>query len=426
MKTASILIVEDEALVGIDLRNQLQKFGYVVQGVVGSGNEAIQFVNDKTPEIVLMDINLHGDLTGIQTAKHLMDEHQIPVIYLTAYSDEHTIEEALNSNPFGYLLKPYVPKEIHTTIQTALNRIELEKRNSKLANSKPSIEKLQYIQKNIQRRQDIESKYQSQVSSLEKLKILSKDYFYKQPINNTSKNFINIEEYSELLGYTRGEIINMGSLSIPLLVHKEDLDKFTSFLDRVVNSNGDIIELEFRLKHKNGTWVWILNRSMIDFDSKNKKQIISIVKDISEKKNFEQSFYISENKFRALNNNPYQGIAVLDLEGNIMEINSTLELMTGYKKEELNVLNHSDYISLKGVKLICPELQKIKNKEIESFQIETMVFPKKHGSLWVYMVFTPVLSMENKIKFIICNLSDISETKLLERNDLGTYMRKEN
>jgi len=122
----NLMLVEDERIVAFDLKRQLQAFGYEVGTVVASGEQAIcQAATDK-PDLVLMDIHLEGRMDGIEAANAIRALHQIPVVFLTAYAEDDTLRRALDSRPFGYLIKPCEGRELHATIQMALARREDE------------------------------------------------------------------------------------------------------------------------------------------------------------------------------------------------------------------------------------------------------------------------------------------------------------
>lgn len=127
MENARILIVEDERIVAKDIENCLKKFGYEVTATIASGLGGIQKVEETHPDLVLMDISLRGDLDGIEAAQQIRDRFNLPVVYLTAFSDETTLERAKITDPFGYILKPFEDRELYTAIEVALARHRAER-----------------------------------------------------------------------------------------------------------------------------------------------------------------------------------------------------------------------------------------------------------------------------------------------------------
>jgi signal transduction histidine kinase len=125
---SQILIVEDEAVVGMSLQDHLRRLGYDVPAVVDRGEAALVAVQELRPDLTLMDIHLKGRLDGIQAAEQIRSRFDIPVVFLTAYADDDTLERAKVTEPYGYLLKPFNEQELHTVIQVALYKHASEKR----------------------------------------------------------------------------------------------------------------------------------------------------------------------------------------------------------------------------------------------------------------------------------------------------------
>jgi PAS domain S-box-containing protein len=123
-----ILVVEDENIVAKDIQNQLKKLRYSVPAVVSSGKEAIQKAEETHPDLVLMDIRLEGDIDGVKAAEQIHARFNIPVIYLTAYADESTLERAKTTEPFGYILKPFQIRQIRSAIEIALYKHQRERK----------------------------------------------------------------------------------------------------------------------------------------------------------------------------------------------------------------------------------------------------------------------------------------------------------
>jgi signal transduction histidine kinase/BarA-like signal transduction histidine kinase len=122
-----VMIVEDERVVAFNLQQRLRRLGYEVPAVAASSEQALLGVDQNNPDIVLMDINIEGDMDGIQTAERIGFSSAVPVIYLTAHSEEATLARARLTKPYGYLIKPFSERELHATIQMALQRWETEK-----------------------------------------------------------------------------------------------------------------------------------------------------------------------------------------------------------------------------------------------------------------------------------------------------------
>ncbi|TKJ42431.1 hypothetical protein CEE37_01750 [candidate division LCP-89 bacterium B3_LCP] len=143
MRSRRILVAEDERIVVEDIKECLIGLGYDVTGIVSRGNEAIDTATSTYPDAVLMDIRLKGDMDGIEAAEIIQSKLSIPVIYLTAHADDSTLERAKKSEPYGYILKPFESKELHTTIEIALLRhrqeVKLKKSEHWLATTLKSI-----------------------------------------------------------------------------------------------------------------------------------------------------------------------------------------------------------------------------------------------------------------------------------------------
>jgi diguanylate cyclase (GGDEF)-like protein len=128
-----ILITEDERIVAEDIKRTLLKFGYEVTAIVPSGEGVFAELEKYIPDLILMDINLKGSLNGMQVAELLKKRYTLPIVYLTANADEKTMNSAKVTEPFGYILKPFEERELHTIIEMAFYRfkIELQLRDSK-------------------------------------------------------------------------------------------------------------------------------------------------------------------------------------------------------------------------------------------------------------------------------------------------------
>jgi len=128
MSKGKILVVEDEFVTGSEIQARLLDMGYDVPEVVDNGEGAIQKTGELNPDIVVMDITLKGKMNGIEAAEQIRARYGIPVVYLTAHSDEATVNLAIHSEPFGYLVKPLDERALRTTIQMALYKHTMDEK----------------------------------------------------------------------------------------------------------------------------------------------------------------------------------------------------------------------------------------------------------------------------------------------------------
>jgi CheY-like chemotaxis protein len=128
MDKIKVMIVEDEIIVAKHIEDSLQSLGYYVTGIVSSGEDAVEHAAGFHPDIALMDIMLGGETDGISAAAMIRKRHNIPVIFLTAYSNEKTIQRAKTAKPYGYILKPFEETDLFTSIEIALHKHRIERR----------------------------------------------------------------------------------------------------------------------------------------------------------------------------------------------------------------------------------------------------------------------------------------------------------
>jgi two-component system, cell cycle sensor histidine kinase and response regulator CckA len=128
MARARIMIVEDESIVAEDMKTMLEGFGYAVPAIAFSGEEAVKKALDIRPDLVLMDIVLKGNMSGMEAVERIRAQADLPVVYVTAYADENTVRRAKITEPFGYILKPFDGRELQTAIEIALYRHQMERR----------------------------------------------------------------------------------------------------------------------------------------------------------------------------------------------------------------------------------------------------------------------------------------------------------
>lgn len=143
-----ILIVEDEMLIAANIAMQLESLGYEIMAIIPRGQEAVNAVKSERPDLVLMDINLKGEMDGIETVTLMQLDGQIPIIYLTANTDEISFKRAKATNPYAFLSKPFKKFDLKNAIELASDRILAEKSELKHENNKLILEDRIFVKQN--------------------------------------------------------------------------------------------------------------------------------------------------------------------------------------------------------------------------------------------------------------------------------------
>ncbi|MBC8507808.1 MAG: response regulator [Anaerolineales bacterium] len=126
MSQKRILIVEDESIVALDIKKRLENMGYFVTGMVTKGEDAFAKASETEPDLVLMDIKLAGEIDGIRTAEHMREFFSLPIIFITAYSDDATLARAKITQPFGYIVKPIRDQDLHSNIEMSFYNHDMQ------------------------------------------------------------------------------------------------------------------------------------------------------------------------------------------------------------------------------------------------------------------------------------------------------------
>lgn len=254
MMSARIMVVEDERIVALNLKRKLRHLGYEVPAFAVSGEQALQKMMATRPDIVLMDINIDGNIDGIDTAARIPRELNIPVIYLTAYAGEETLERARATKPYGYLLKPFSERELHATIQMALERHQVE---------------LALGQSEARLRLALEAA---------ELGVWELD---------TDTRQLQCEGRSvQLFGFT--EAVFSGSWdTFMALIHSDDRARVNAVLEWTL-SDECLCQVEYRCLNTDGIWHWLRLLGKAFTKNDGNKHIVGVVQNITERKHADE------------------------------------------------------------------------------------------------------------------------------------------
>lgn len=297
MNPTRILVVEDESVIAFDLELQLTSLGYQVVGVVANGMDAVVRAGESCPDIVLMDIHLEGGMDGIEAARLIRERYRIPVVFLTAYAEEGTLQRAEASQPYGYLIKPCDGRELHATLQMALVRrmaeaeVEVSEERLRLAMDAAGLGIWEW---------DADS---------ERI--------------TTGGHFHAIMEASADVGGT-------GLEDFLRRIHPLNRGEVDAALRQLLVRRGQIRRI-FRHPRGNGRPAWIEVHAQAHSDRLGRvKRIIGVVRDITETRETEERLRAAAAVFDTTT----EGIFIADDARRIIAVNAAFGLITGYGESE--------------------------------------------------------------------------------------------
>ncbi len=370
-----ILIVEDEQIVALHLKDMLKSFGYEILDLVNSGREAVHAALEYEPDLVLMDIVLDEEMSGIEAAREIRRKAIIPIIYITANADRDTVEKARDTEPYGYLNKPINIQDLYSNIDSALHRFKLE-----------------------MRLRESREKYQDLVGSIGEV-LFSLD-------ENGVFTFLG-PQVEALLGYRADELIGEQA---SMIFFEEDLPLLAKSFQR--RKQGISGESEYRLVTRDGKVLWGRASSRPVMVDGRFEGVKGVVHDITEKKAAEMALQESEEKYRSLVEAAIDGICIIQ-EGTINFANSQLAGLLGYTVSEMLGDGFEQYIhpdELENIKQIC---RAINSGELEPQKMETALIDASGTRLFVEFSFNNTTYRgKNSLQVIV---SDISERKKAEQ-----------
>ena len=235
--THRIMLVEDETIIAMDVQQRLEKLGYEVVAQASSSADAIRRAMESVPDLILMDVKIRGPLDGIETATRIRVQHDIPVIYLTAFADEETIRRASQTEAFGYLLKPFEDRELQSAIEIALYKHTMEKK-LRLSEERYALA------------------MQAANDGLWDWDLKTNEVFYAP-------------RWRHMLGLENGNG-HMGPSDWLDRVHPEDREILAAAMDAHLQHLTPSLEAEYRILHQDGGYRWMICHGLALFDSQGK------------------------------------------------------------------------------------------------------------------------------------------------------------
>lgn len=298
MSQTRVLVVEDERIVALHLQQRLKTLGYEIAAMAASGEQALERARSEQPDVILMDIHIEGAMDGIETAFEIHKEAHTPIIYLTAYSEAATLERARGTKPYGYLIKPFSERELHATIQMALERSTAD------AAIRESEERL--------------------LLALEAAEMASWE------LDVSTRTVLHVGKAQHLLGHTQ-EVFSGSWDRFLEQVHDDDRDPVNQAFERTVDGQG-LGVIEFRSVHPDGSVHWLkVQGRVFETDIGKKKRLIGVIQDVTARKITETQLRQAATVFEATQ----EGILILDRQFVTLDSNRGYCAITGYERGEV-------------------------------------------------------------------------------------------
>ncbi len=325
---AKIMLVDDEQDMLLLIRSMLTSMGYDVVGLANSGEQAVQMARDLQPDLILMDIKMPGHLDGIAAAEQIRLELDIAIVFLTGYATQQYIERAKRVEPFGYVMKPFSNDGLRASIEIALCKNEIQKKQ------KNSNEELSNLNKKL------ETEIEAREKSEKKYKFLAENMVdIVWTVDRNLRTTYASPSIEKILGFTPEERKRqpLEEMLTPESLQKVQ-ERLMEEIQRDKEGSADLdrsITMETEYYRRDGSTVWMENRFKMIRDPGNAfNGIIGVSRDITERKKAEKTIRRSEQKYRSLFENSPIGIATLDEERNILDCNDAMLDIHRYSREE--------------------------------------------------------------------------------------------
>jgi PAS domain S-box-containing protein len=385
---ARILVVEDEAIVSEDLEFSLQNLGYAVIANVPTGLEAVELARELEPDLIIMDVKLRGQVDGIQAAHKIRAQMDIPVVYLTAYWEKDVLDRAKLTEPYGYVNKPFSLQELTNTIETAIYK----HRADRLVRA--SEERLRLAM-------------EAANEGIWDWNVETGETYYSPA-------------YFLILGLEPGECPEHFTSWLDL-IHPDDREHAWKINQDCIMGKIEAFETEFRMKHKDGSWRWILGRGKsIARNSEGKSvRLVGTHTDVNERKKVEEALREKEARFRACFELPLIGIAVSSPEKEWLEVNDKFCEILGYSREELMKLTWVELTHPDDLEADFKNFERALRGETEGFSIEKRYLPQsgKKAATVVHAEISArcLRNADGSVKYFVTLIRDITEMKEAER-----------
>jgi PAS domain S-box-containing protein len=383
MENKKILIVEDETITAMEIQENLIDLGYSVPAIATSGNDALEKAEKVKPDLILMDILIEGPIDGVEVARLIHERFDIPVIYVSAYSDENTLQRAKITEPYGYILKPIEEKDLHTVIEIALYKHEMEKK----------------LKEN-------ERWFATTLKSIGDAVITT----------NKKEEIIFMNSIAEsVTGWKQEDAFGKKLNKVYKIVDEKTHNSIESPSARVMREENVVDDPKHKiLISKDGKEISVDdNAAPIIDDNKNLAGVVLVFRDITERMRVEQIQRESEERFRSVVENSHTGIAIINDDYKLIYVNDELIHIQGYSKKEIIGQDIRNFVNQKSKELITDLNKRRQKGEDVPNRYELNIIRKDEEKRDVEIISSIIKDLHGNIQTVI-QVLDITEQKKLE------------
>ncbi len=381
MEKARILIVEDEAIIAMEVESQLQGLGYEVTSIVDTGERAIQKAEVDQPDLILMDIRIKGELDGIDTAEVIRTRFNIPVIFSTAYLDQERIERAKITMPFGYLLKPLQERDLKVTLEMALFMAKTDAERKNMEN----------------RLRESENRYESLFRNMK-----SGVAIYKVIGEAEDFVFVDFNDAAEMIDKQKKEKL-IGQSIFKVRPSVNEFGLIDTFKEVWKTGKPKLHPITFykdeKLQHWYENFVYKLPSD----------ELVAVFTDETERIKTEEILKESEEKYRTIFESSVEGILIVDINTKKFKYgNPAICNMLGYSEKEFASLSVMDIHPKENLEYILSEF----TAQAEGIKSLAQDIPclRKDGEI-IYADFNTVQIQIEGTKCNVGFIKDITERK---------------
>ncbi len=374
MDKIGILIVEDELLTLELIRQTLEGGGYRVMGAAASAEEALALMKKRRPGLVLMDVRIKGDMDGVDLAGIVNERYDVPVIYITAFSNSEIIARAKKTRSYGYIIKPFSGQELLTTVEIGLNR---HANDVKLRSS--------------------EERYRSLWENIGEALF----------IHRISGSLVDCNPAMErLLGHTREVLLAMSMKD--LFARHSDWRRYS----RELAKGGVEGDFEVDVKRGDGVVIRCLVRAKLKPNTHGGKDVVEgTLRDVTERRRMEDALRRSEEQYRMLVENLNDVIFTLDTAGVITYMSPVIERISGYRVDDIIGRNFSELVHPEDLPELASRFTRTISGDIDSFDFRVM---DRDGSVRHVRTSSRTVTAKGVVTGLTGLMTDISERRRME------------